>query len=321
MKQTLTILLALTLLLCLAACGGSAAGGAPTYTIGICQLVQHDALDAATRGFRDAVTQGLGAENVRFDEQNASGDSALCSTICTGFVAAGVDLILANATPALQAAVSATTSIPILGTSVTDFGAALSMELDPAQGTGINVSGSSDGVPGRLYAELIDELVPGAGRVSVLYCSAEANSKIQADDFLACMAERGAATAVYTFSDSNDLQAVTNAAVEGCDALYIPTDNTAASNMTIIRNVCEAARVPVIVGCDTMCADGGLATVSISYYNIGYVCGQQAVEILKNGADVSAMPIAYADDPVKMYNPDYAAAIGFAVPEGYASVG
>ncbi|MBR0056413.1 MAG: ABC transporter substrate-binding protein [Kiritimatiellae bacterium] len=354
MKKALSLILALVMCLALAACGGNGStdpGAAPSesanasdsgaapmppaepaqtetpaasaaYTVGICQLVQHDALDAATQGFRDALTEALG-DAVTFDEQNAQGDPTTCSTIVTGFVANDYDLIMANATPALQAAVAATNSIPILGTSVTDYATALAMEFDAANGTGVNVAGSSDGVPGELYAELLLELVPDAKNVSILYCSAEANSVVQADDFIAAMeaANPDVACSTFTFADSNDIQSVVTAAIEGCDALYIPTDNQAASNMTIINNVCQPANVPIICGEENMCANGGLATVSISYYDIGRVCGEQAVAILRDGADVSTMPIAYASDPVKEYNADYAAAIGFTMPEGFAPIG
>jgi putative ABC transport system substrate-binding protein len=345
MKKLCALVMALAMVLSLAACGGSsapapaaednaaagsaAASGAAeaaeapaaaegqTYTIGICQLVQHDALDAATKGFKDYLTEQLG-DSVTFDEQNAQGDSTTCSTICTGFVSNNYDLILANATPALQAAVSATTDIPILGTSVTDYGTALSDEsMDASKGTGINVSGSSDGVPAQTYADLVTELVPGAKNVSVLYCSAEANSVLQADQFKAAMEQTGATVTIYTFADSNDIQSVVTSAIDGADALYIPTDNTAASNMTIVSNVCQPAGVPVICGEQNMMMNGGLATASISYYNIGRAAGEQAYQILVEGADVATMPIAYDNAPVKMYNAEYAQAIGFTVPEGY----
>ena len=356
MKKALAILLAAMMLLALCACGGSGttadttdssgtedtAATQPddipvndspdeeptdtaadttgeTYVVGICQLMQHDALDAATKGFKDALTEALG-DAVIFDEQNAQGDSATCSTIVTGFVANGYDLIMANATPALQAAIAATADIPILGTCVTDYATALNMEFDPSDGTGINVSGSSDGVPGQLYADLVLELVPDAKKVSVLYCSAEPNSVVQADDFLASMPDSVECT-VYTFADSNDMQAVVTAAVEDCDALYIPTDNTAASNMTIVNNICEPAGVPVICGEENMCGIGGLATVTIDYYNVGYICGKQAVEILMTGADVSTMPIAYVSDPVKKYNATYAENISFEMPDGFEIIG
>lgn len=320
MKRFIALLLAVIMVLGLTACASSKTETSETYTVGICQLVQHDALDAATQGFQDALTEKLG-DAVTFDLQNAQGDSATCSTITTSFVSNGYDLIMANATPALQAAMAATSDIPILGTSVTDYGTALDdADMDPAAGTGINVSGTSDGVSAKLYSDLVLELVPEAKNVSVLYCSAEPNSVLQADQFIECMEAEGATCTVYTFADSNDMQAVVTAAAENCDALYIPTDNTAASNMTIVANVCEAKNVPVICGEENMTANGGLATVSISYYDIGYQCGLQAYEILANGADVSTMPIGYSENPVKKYNAEYAEAIGFEMPEGFDAI-
>ena len=317
MKKFIAMLLAVVMVLGLAS---AAMAEGETYTVGICQLVQHAALDAATQGFKDALTEKLG-DKVTFDEQNAQGEPATCSTIVTGFVANEYDLIMANATPALLAAVSATDTIPILGTSVTDYATALAIDdMDAAVGTGINVSGTSDGVPAQLYADTVMELVPEAKKVAIVYCSAEPNSVLQADQFIACMDELGVATEVFTFADSNDIQAVVTAAIEGADAMYIPTDNTAASNMTIVSNICAPAGVPIICGEEGMCGAGGLATVSISYYDIGYVCGEMAYDILVNGADVSAMPIGYASSPAKKYNADYAEAIGFEMPEGYVAI-
>lgn len=345
MKKMLAVVLAVLMVLSLAACGGSSAPAATeapaaaapaateapaaeapateapakVYNIGICQLVQHPALDAATQGFKDILTEKLG-DSVKFDEQNAQGDSATCSVITTGFVANGYDLIMANATPALLAAVSSTDTIPILGTSVTDFASALAVEADASGALGMNVSGTSDGVPAQLYADCVMELVPDAKNVSVLYCSAEPNSVLQADQFIACMDAIGVATTVYTFADSNDIQSVVTSAIEGADAVYIPTDNTAAANMTIVANVCQPAGVPVICGEEGMCSGGGLATVSISYYDIGVACGEMAYDILVNGADISTMPVAYSQNPVKKYNADTAAAIGFTMPEGYEAI-
>lgn len=319
MKKIIALVLAAVLVLGMAS-AVTAKAEEKTYTVGICQLVQHAALDAATEGFMDALTEKLG-DNVKFDLQNAQGESTTCSTIVTGFVANEYDLIMANATPALLAAVSATDTIPVLGTSVTDYATALAIDdMDASVGTGINVSGTSDGVPAQMYADTVMELVPEAKSVAVLYCSAEPNSVLQADQFIACMDELGVDTTVYTFTDSNDIQAVVTSAVEEADAMYIPTDNTAASNMTIISNVCTAAGLPVICGEEGMCAAGGLATVSISYYDIGHVCGEMAYDILVNGADVSTMPIGYAASPAKKYNPDFADAIGFEMPEGYEAI-
>lgn len=290
------------------------------FTVGICQLVQHDALDAATQGFVDALNELFGEGVVTFDSQNAQGDSTTCATIVGGFVANDYDLILANATPALQAAISATSTIPVLGTSVTDYATALSDDdLDDTIGTGINVSGTSDGVDAQLYADMVMELVPDATNVSVLYCSAEANSSVQSANFMKCMEAYNVTCTEYTFSDSNDIQSVVTAAIDGADALYIPTDNTAASNMTIVANVCQPAGIPVICGEEGMMSNGGLATCSISYYDIGYLCGEMAYDILANGADVSTMPIGYSANAVKEYNPDYATAIGFEMPSDYTA--
>ena len=319
MKKIIALVLAAVLVLGMAS-AVTAKAEEKTYTVGICQLVQHAALDAATEGLMEALTEKLG-DNVKFDLQNAQGESTTCSTIVTGFVANEYDLIMANATPALLAAVSATDTIPILGTSVTDYATALAIDdMDASVGTGINVSGTSDGVPAQMYADTVMELVPEVKSVAVLYCSAEPNSVLQADQFIACMDELGVDTTVYTFTDSNDIQAVVTSAVEDADAMYIPTDNTAASNMTIISNVCTAAGLPVICGEEGMCGAGGLATVSISYYDIGHVCGEMAYDILVNGADVSTMPIGYAASPAKKYNPDFADAIGFEMPEGYEAI-
>ena len=320
MKKLISLVLAAAMMLGAGSAVTAKAEEEKTYTVGICQLVQHAALDAATQGFMDALTEKLG-DNVKFDLQNAQGETTMCSTIVTGFVANEYDLIMANATPALLAAVAATDTIPILGTSVTDYGTALAIDdMDASKGTGINVSGTSDGVPAQQYADTVLELVPEAKNVAVLYCSAEPNSVLQADQFVACMDEKGVKTTVYTFTDSNDIQAVVTTAVEGVDAMYIPTDNTAASNMTIISNVCGGVNLPVICGEEGMCGAGGLATVSISYYDIGHVCGEMAYDILVNGADVSTMPIGYAASPAKKYNPDYAATIGFEMPEGYEAI-
>ncbi len=320
MKKLISLVLAAAMMLGAGSAVTAKAEEEKTYTVGICQLVQHAALDAATQGFMDALTEKLG-DNVKFDLQNAQGETTMCSTIVTGFVANEYDLIMANATPALLAAVAATDTIPILGTSVTDYGTALAIDdMDATKGTGINVSGTSDGVPAQQYADTVLELVPDAKNVAVLYCSAEPNSVLQADQFVACMDEKGVKTTVYTFTDSNDIQAVVTTAVEGADAMYIPTDNTAASNMTIISNVCGGVNLPIICGEEGMCGAGGLATVSISYYDIGHVCGEMAYDILVNGVDVSTMPIGYAASPAKKYNPDYAATIGFEMPEGYEAI-
>lgn len=338
MKKRMTALMLGAMLLVMTACG-SAAPAAPaasseapaaaseeaaapasdqTFKVGICQLVQHDALDAASQGFEDALKEEFG-DSVQIDLQNAQGESATCATIVNGFVANEFDIIMANATPALQAAVAATTDIPILGTSITDYATALNLEN--FQGTtGINVSGTSDLAPLDKQEDMILELVPDVQKVAILYCSAEANSKFQADMIKGFLEEDGVAFEEFTFADSNDLQSVVNAAVSSCDAMFIPTDNTVASNMTIVANVTGPAGMPVICGEENMMLSGGLATLSISYYDIGFETGKQAIEILKNGAEVSELPIAYAAEPVKKINKANAEEIGFEIPDGYEVV-
>lgn len=291
---------------------------AQTYTVGICQLVQHEALDAATQGFKDALTDELG-DAVTFDEQNAQGDSNTCSTIINSFVSNDVDLILANATAALQAAVAGTNEIPILGTSITEYGVAL--ELEDFDGTvGGNVSGTSDLAPLDEQAAMLKELFPDAGNVGLLYCSAEANSQYQVDTVKAELEELGYSCEYYAFSDSNDLSSVVTTASSECDVIYIPTDNTAATNVEIINNICQPAGVPVIAGEEGICAGCGVATLSISYYDIGRTTGEMAAKILTGEADISEMPIEYAPTFVKKYNAGLCEALNVEIPEGYEAI-
>lgn len=289
-----------------------------TYTVGICQLVQHDALDAATQGFKDALTEKLG-DAVTFDEQNAQGDSNTCSTIVNSFVSNGVDLILANATPALQAAAAATNEIPILGTSVTEYGVAL--EIEDFSGTvGGNISGTSDLAPLDEQAAMLNELFPDAKNVGLLYCSAEANSQYQVDTVKAALEELGYTCEFYAFSDSNDLSAVTTTAASECDVIYVPTDNTVASNTEIINNICLPAEVPVIAGEEGICAGCGVATLSISYYDLGYGTGEMAARILAEGEDISTMAVEYAPQFTKKYNADICETLGITIPEDYVAI-
>ncbi|MDD7729223.1 MAG: ABC transporter substrate-binding protein [Clostridia bacterium] len=289
-----------------------------TYTIGICQLVQHVALDAATQGFKDAVTEALG-DAVTFDEQNAQGDSNTCSTIINSFVSNNVDLILANATPALQAAAAGTNEIPILGTSVTEYGVAL--EISDFDGTvGGNISGTSDLAPLEDQAAMLQELFPDAKNVGLLYCSAEANSQYQVDTVKAALEELGYTCEYYAFSDSNDLSSVATTAASESDVIYVPTDNTVASNTEIINNICLPAEVPVIAGEEGICAGCGVATLSISYYDLGKATGEMAVRILKDGEDISTMPIEYAPNFTKEYNADICEQLGVEIPDDYVAI-
>ena len=318
-KKITALLCAVVMVLSLAACGsnGDKASDSKHYTIGICQLVQHEALDAATKGFRDAITDALGAENVTFDEQNAAGDSATCATICNGFVSSGVDLILANATGALQAAAAATKDIPILGTAVTEYGVALG--IDNFGGTvGGNISGTSDLAPLDQQAAMITELFPDAKNVGIIYCSGEANSVYQADVVKAALEKSGCTVNVYKFADTNDVVSVTAAACDANDVLYIPTDNTAASCAEAIKS---AAKKPIIAGEEGICKGCGVATLSIDYYELGRTTGEMAVKILKGEADISTMAIEYYPNPVKKYNAEMATAYNVTIPSDYEAIG
>ena len=299
------------------AASGSAAAAGESYTVGICQLVEHAALDAATQGFEDALTAQFG-ENVTFDFQNAQNDSATCATIANGFVSAGVDLIMANATPALQAAQAATNQIPILGTSVTEYGVALGLS-DFTGVVGGNVSGTSDLAPLDQQAEMITEWLPEVQKVGLLYCSAEANSQYQVDEVQKALEEKGVTATQYAFSDSNDLASVCQKAADENDAVYVPTDNTCAANTGIIDGICRPAKKPVFAGEEGICSGCGVATLSISYYDLGYTTGEMAVKVLTGEADISTMPIEYTT-VTKKYNKTICDELGLTVPEGYEAI-
>ena len=335
MKKLISLICVLAMVFALCACGESSAPAAPeaseasaeaaeapaadqTYVVGICQLVQHPALDAATQGFKDVLTEKLG-ENVVFEEQNASGDPATCSLICNQFVSDEVDLIMANATASLQAAASATNSIPILGTSVTDYGVALGIEGWTGV-SGTNISGTSDLAPLDGQAEMIKELFPDAKTVGLLYCSGEPNSLFQADSIEKLLTDMGYTVERFTFADSNDVSAVTANACSGADVIYIPTDNTAASCTEAINNVALSAGIPIVCGEEGIAADCGVATLSISYYDLGRATGEMAYDVLVNGADISSMEVRFAPAFTKEYNADICSALNVTVPGDYVAI-
>ena len=328
MKKLLALALSAVMMLSLVACGqkeeapapeGGSAPAEESYNVGICQLVQHVALDAATEGFMDALTEELG-DKVSFDPQNASGDPATCSTIVNQFISAEVDLIMANATPALQAASAATADIPILGTSVTEYGVA--MGIENFDGTvGGNVSGTSDLAPLDKQADMVAEWFPDAKNVGLLYCSAEPNSQYQVDTIKAMLEDKGFTCTMYAFSDTNDMSAVTQEAADNSDVIYVPTDNTVASGTGIIDGICQTAGVPIIAGEEGICAGCGVATLSISYYDLGVATGKMAAKILTGEADISTMPVEYAATSTPKYNAAICDALGLTAPEGYVAIG
>ena len=336
LSKLTALILAAMMMLSLVACGGAAEEPADkpaeepanhtaaeettadTYTVGICQLVQHVALDDATQGFIDALNEALPGQ-VTFDNQNASNEIPMCSTIVNQFIAEEVDLIMANATPALQAASAATSEIPILGTSVTEYGVALGIEN--FNGTvGGNVSGTSDLAPLDAQAAMIREWFPDAKNIGLLYCSAEANSQYQVDVVKAELEKLGYTCKYYSFSDSNDLASVVEVAVAGCDVIYVPTDNTVAANTAIIDNVCRPAGKPVIGGDQGICEGCTVATLCIAYYDLGYATGKMAAKVLTGEADISTMPIEYAEAS-SIYNVAICEDLGLTPPsDRYAGV-
>ena len=322
MKKTLALVLTLVMLLtsCLlvTSCGDKDGGnGSKTFKVGVCQLVQHPALDLATKGFVDALKAELG-DSVEIDVQNASGDTNVCSTIVNKFVSKNVDLIMANATPALSAAYNATDSIPILGTSITEYGVALDTTLVNGV-VGGNVSGTSDLAPLDQQAQMIFDFYPDVEKVGIVYCSAEANSKYQVEQVKAHLEAKGVDVEVFPFSDSNDILAVVTAACAFSNVLYIPTDNTAAESAEIIRNVVVENNTVVFAGEENLAKICGIASLSISYYDLGVTTGKMAAKILKGEADISDMKIEYAP-ATKKFNKELCELLGVVVPEGYEAI-
>ncbi len=320
MKKLLTIVitavLLITCILTLISCDSA------DYTVGICQLVTHDALDAATQGFMDALQEEMdkAGKTVKFDLQNAQNDASICTTIVNKFNAQQVDLILANATPALDAARSVTKTIPILGTSITEYGVALGRD-DITNGIiGGNISGTSDLAPLDRQAQMIVDLVPSAQKVGLLYCSAEPNSSFQANEIKKYLEAAGKTCTVYTFTDTTDISAIAESAAQNSDVIYVPTDNTVAHNTSTIDTACKKYNVPVIAGEEGICKGCGIATLSISYYNLGVATGKMAAQILLNGADISTMKIAYDEEPVYKYDKERCELYGITVPDNYVEL-
>jgi len=306
MKKILSVILAVVMLMSICCSFAGCGGSDDTYTVGICQLMVHDSLDQATQGFIDALTEAMEAagKTVEFDTQVA-GEANLCTTVINTFTAKKVDLIMANATPALLAAANATTQIPVLGTSVTDYSDTFAGNI-PA-----NVSGTSDAVPFEEQAQMmIDTLGLVAGdTVGVLYCTNESNSLIQYEAVKALFEAAGIVVEAYTFSETTELQTVATSMANNVKAVYVPSDNTVASNDTIVGTICTEKNVPIYT------SYGGAvcyASLSISYYDLGVETGKMAAEILLNGktpADFEVMTLT----PVVTYNEELCAQLGITV--------
>ncbi len=281
--------------LALTACGASGGAGSASpeqdgsYKIGVLQLTEHGALDQTNEGFIDALDDAGISYTV--DQQSAQNDQSTCQTIASKFVNDGDDLIFAIATPAAQAVAGATTEIPIVGSAITDYAESGLVASNEAPGG--NVTGSSDLTPVEDQIDLLRQLLPDAKTVGILYCSAESNSGVQVSLAEKALDAAGIAHERYSVSSSNEIQQMVESMVGKVDAIYAPTDNTIAAGMATVSMVANETALPVIVGCDTMVQDGGLASYSINYRDLGYKAGEMAVKILAEGADPADMPIEY----------------------------
>lgn len=261
------------------------------YKIGVLQLVQHPALDKTNKGFVAALAAA--GVKVEYDQQNAAGDQSACQTIATTLANNDNDLIFAIATNAAQAAAGATDTIPILLSAVTDPAASGLVESNEHPGG--NVSGTSDLTPVKEQIALLLGIVPEAKTVGLLYCSAESNSEFQIEMAKEALETAGIAYKDYSVAASSEITTVVSSMVGNVDAIYAPTDNMIAAGMTAVATVANENKIPVICGESGMVESGGLATYGIDYYQLGYMAGEQAVEILTKGADISSMPIGYMD--------------------------
>ena len=287
------------------------------YNIGITKMMDHVALNASEEGFVAALADRgfVDGENITIDYQNGQGESANLNTIATQFAGNNVDLIFAIATPAAQAAMAQTETIPIIGTAITDYVEAGLVNSNEAPGT--NVSGTTDMNPVSDQIDLMLELFPETKTIGFLYNSSEDNSILQTNIAKEYVESKGLAWVEKTVSNTNEVQQATTSIITECDAIYIPTDNIFASSMTIVGEICMGAGVPVVCGESGMVSSGGLATLGINYFDLGYAAGNMAADVLE-GADVSTMAIKGSDKFDYAFNADFAEAIGFTIPEKYA---
>lgn len=305
MKKLIALLMAVVIMvtLCVSLTG---CGEKTDFTVGVCQLMEHESLDKATKGFVEALTAELekAGKTVTIDEQVA-GEANLCTTVVNTFVAKKVDLIMANATPALLAAANATTEIPVLGTSVTDYNDTFSNKI-PA-----NVSGTSDAVPFDEQAKMMIEslgLVKG-DTVGVLYCTNESNSLVQYNAVKELFEKEGIVVKAYTFSETTELQAVVTGAVKDIKALYVPSDNTVAQNDTVVGTICTANKIPVFTSYGgSVC----YASLAIDYYELGKLTGEMAAGVLLGTKPIDEIDVTTLT-PTVQYNEDLCKDLGITV--------
>ncbi len=312
-----------TAVLLIFACLGTGCSKQAKYTVGICRQAPHEAIDRSTEGFMDALKAELGEENIQFLVQDGQGDVSLCTTIINDFVTKNVDLILGNGTTALLAAANGTETIPVLGTSITEYGSLLGIK-DYDGLVGGNVSGASDLAPLNEQAQMIVDLFPDAKTVSLLYCSAEENSAYQIKEMKKLLEKKNITVKDFPFIDSSEVVSVTNAAAAASDVIYIPTDNTIAACAEAISGVVTQTKTPIIGGDEAMCRGCGVATLCVDYYDLGVATGKMAAKILRGEANISEMPIEYSDKFTKVYNKENCQILGISAADmeakGYTAI-
>jgi len=315
-KKLLAIAMSALLAMGLAGCGSEKQDGAKAVKkIGVIQLVQHGALDAANKGFVDGLaSRGYkDGENIKIDQQNAQGDQSNLKTISQRFVNNKVDLIYAIATPAAQIVANETKTIPIVGSAITDYVAAKLVKSNDKPGG--NVTGTTDYIPQKRLIDLALKLVPQAKTVGALYNSSEVNSQMQVEEMKKYAAEKGLKVIEATVTNVNDIQQAVQSLVGKVDFIYCPTDNTIASAMANVAKVALPAKLPVIVGDETMIKTGGVAGVSVDYYKLGFQAGLMAADILDGKAKPADMPIQQQENVTVIINDEAAKAIGLTIPE------
>ncbi|TYZ25019.1 ABC transporter substrate-binding protein [Selenomonas ruminis] len=298
----------------MAGCGSEQSAGNKTYKIGVVQLVEHSALDAANKGFVDGLKERGFEEgkNVTFDQQNAQADQSNLQNIAQRFVSGKMDLICAIATPAAQTIANATKDIPILGTAITDYVGAKLVSNNDRPGT--NVSGTSDMNPIKEQIDLLMKICPNAKTIGTIYCSSEVNSEVQVKAMKDYAESKGLTVKIATISTVNDIQQAAQSLAGEVDAFYVPTDNILASAMPNLVAITDAAKKPVFCGEPNMVKAGGLATYGIDYYKLGVQTGHMAADVLEGKAKPAEMPIQTAQDLKVVINKKNAAALGITIP-------
>lgn len=288
-----------------------------SYTIGVCQFADNEVLNASTEGFISYIKKHLDG-TVKVNEKNANGDTSKCVDICNVFVKSEVDLIMANATPSLQGAYAATTELPIIGCSVTDYATAL--HIDDWKGyTELNITGTSDLPPIEQQASLFKELLPDAKTIGLLTNPENAVTSAQTETIKPLLKKLGYKTKEYTFTADDNLADAVKKACKECNAIYAPSDDIIAVNPSRINETASDKKIPVIVGSEGLLYGCGVAALSVDYHALGEKSAELAVKVLQGNADIGTIEIETVKSK-KLYDADRAEALGIEIPDGFEKI-